>query len=102
MDKKPRAGSKTAAILEILSDGKPHSTFELVRRAYKQNYASCARVGAIIFELKTRYGKIFVAAHSEKNPTKYWYCIVPDVRKTTLARAAKSIDQADMATGEYK
>lgn len=102
----PRPDTHIAKVLDVLSDDKPHSTFELVRRAYNQNHASVARLGAVIYELKYRYDKCIIGARSKKNPTKYWYLMVEwdglwegeKKRSEHLLNIAK----ADEAAGMYE
>jgi len=46
--------SQTERILEILSDGQPHPTTEIVRKAYNVRNQSICRLGARIYDLRQR------------------------------------------------
>lgn len=64
--------SQINSILEILSDWQPHSSFELVERAYGSHGPSLARLGARIWDLKQK-GYEIIGWRDPENPKKYWY-----------------------------
>jgi hypothetical protein len=68
--------SQTDIIYNILIDGKPHRTDEIVRRVYKQLAPSLARVGARIYDIKKKYTVEVVGWHDKKRPTLYWYMLI--------------------------
>lgn len=64
--------SQLKRILEILSDWQPHSSFELVERAYGSHGPSLARLGARIWDLKQK-GCEIAGWRDPDDPKKYWY-----------------------------
>jgi len=68
--------TQTERILEILLDGRPHSTFELVEKAYESHGPSLARLGARIWDLKQK-GYEIIGWRDPDNRKKYWYQLKP-------------------------
>ncbi len=68
--------TQTDTIYNILIDGQPHRTDEIVRRVYKQLGPSLARVGARIYDIKKKYTVEIVGWHDKKIPTLYWYMMI--------------------------
>jgi len=67
--------SQIKRILEILLDKKPHSSFELVKRAYGSHGPSLARLGARIWDIKQK-GYEIIGWHDPDDPKKYWYQLI--------------------------
>jgi hypothetical protein len=67
--KKP---SQAERLRILLSDGKPHSTPEILDRVYGVGHSGIARIGARIADLKEK-GCVIGGWRDEDNPTVYWY-----------------------------
>ncbi|CAG0941186.1 hypothetical protein BROC_01325 [Candidatus Brocadiaceae bacterium] len=67
--------SQTSKLYELLSDGNPHRTDEIVNKTYSGG--SLARVGARIWDIQKKYGVKIRGWHDSMNPKLYWYQIVP-------------------------
>ena len=63
--------SQNAKILELLSDGKPHRTDEIMASVYGGSHLGLARIGARIWELKKKGYEI--KGWKDSNPTLYYY-----------------------------
>lgn len=83
MDKKP---SQTNLLYNLLQDGQPHSTIEIMERVYGGSHLGLARAGARINDLVNlgyvfldKYGHEIIGSgvkrgwKDEHNPTIYWY-----------------------------
>ena len=64
--------TQTERLYNLLSDGKPHRTDEIVNLVYGPGL-SLARVGARIFDVKDKYKVIINGWHDKFNPALYWY-----------------------------
>jgi len=60
----------------LLSDCKPHSTFEIVEKVYDADMATIARVGARIYDLKRVYGFKIEGWHDRINRKLWWYQLI--------------------------
>lgn len=65
--------TQTDTIYNILIDGQPHRTDEIVRRVYRQLGPSLARVGARIYDIKKKYTVEIEGWRDPQRPTLYWY-----------------------------
>lgn len=84
--------SQCEALLDLLSDGEPHSTFEIVREVYKLEHAGVCRVGARIFELR-RKGFDIYGRRDEKIKGLYWYRLIGD-KSAPLGRVVQASGEA--------
>lgn len=66
--------SQANKLLDLLSDGNPHSTTEIMAKVYGGSHLGLARVGARIFDLK-KQGHVITGKKDRYNPTVYWYQI---------------------------
>jgi hypothetical protein len=64
--------SQTSRLLTLLSDGLPHRTDEIVEKVYGHGL-SLSRVGARVYDLKTKYELNINGWHDPKNKSLYWY-----------------------------
>ncbi|HBX15872.1 MAG: hypothetical protein UV20_C0009G0052 [Candidatus Magasanikbacteria bacterium GW2011_GWA2_42_32] len=64
--------SQTQRLYELLSDGEPHRTDEIVNRIYGPGL-SLSRVGARIWDIKKRFDVEVEGWTDENNRTLYWY-----------------------------
>ena len=69
--------SQTEKLYDLMSDGEPHRTDEIVRKVYGFGM-SLARVGARIYDIKRKFNLNIIGWHDEKNHALYWYQITPD------------------------
>jgi hypothetical protein len=93
--------SQAEHIYNILSDGLPHRTDELVREVY--HGGALARLGARIYDVQKKHNVKIESWHDPYNRKLWWYRIVG--RKTnveaTVARinaipAKKAVEQAQL------
>lgn len=64
--------SQAESLLNLLSDGKPHSTFEITRIVYGLDHAGVCRISARIKELRDR-GFDIDGFKDKENKARYWY-----------------------------
>ena len=64
--------SQTDRLYNLLLDGRPHRTDEIVREVYGPGL-SLSRVGARIWDIKKKYGVEICGWKDKKVPTLYWY-----------------------------
>lgn len=64
--------SQATKLLELLSDGKPHSTVEICEKVYGAQHLGLSRVGARIYDLRKR-GHEIRGWKDKENPAIYWY-----------------------------
>lgn len=67
--------SQTDDLYEILKDGKPHASFDLVRAIYHQNSPTIARLSARIYDISKRYDVRIRSWRDKENETMWWYQI---------------------------
>ena len=77
--------SQTQKLKDLMLDGEPHRTDEIVRIVYGAGM-SLARVGARIYDLKNKFNLNIIGWHDSQNPKLYWYQITPGGQ--TESRAA--------------
>ena len=68
--------SQKEKILNVLADYEPHSSFEIVERAYGIRGPSLARLGARIWDLR-KAGYQIESWRDKENHTKHWYQLRP-------------------------
>lgn len=73
--------SQAQRLLELLQDGEPHSTVEIMERVYGGDHLGLARVGARVWDLKTK-GHEIVGWKDKERPTLFWYQMTPKVKPT--------------------
>jgi hypothetical protein len=88
--------SQTDVLFNLLSDGRPHRTDEIVAVVYAaKDGHSLARVGARVNDIKNhpdKYGTVDITGkHDEHNRSLYWY---------TMRRVAPPVLFADARTPE--
>lgn len=64
--------SQKQLLKELLSDGKPHRTDEIMDKVYGGSHLGLARVGARIWDLK-KDGCQITGWKDPDNPALYWY-----------------------------
>lgn len=78
--------SQTDRLYNLLKDGEPHNTLEIMDVVYGNDHLGLARVGARIFDTKRKYG---VCIHSWPDRNKRsitWYQIIEPESKKTEAK----------------
>ena len=92
-------------LARVLSDYRPHSTFELVRKVYGVNVATVARLASRVDDLR-REGWTIKAMKSKKQLNKWWYCAMSNTAGVSSLVMANIVDHdiivADAAAGEYE
>lgn len=68
--------SQVNRLLQILEDGKPHSSFDLAREIYNSDGPSLARLGARVWDVKKK-GYAIRSWKDKDNPKKHWYQLAP-------------------------
>ena len=63
--------SQLERLHELMSDGRPHSTYEIVEKVYDMDTTTIARVGARIYDMKRRFNAI-VDSWQDKENRKMW------------------------------
>lgn len=83
--------SQSERLYDLLSDGKPHNTVEILEFVYGGSHLGLARVGARVNDLVNQ-GSEFLDKdgnliegenkrrgwHDDKNPAIYWYWMKPE------------------------
>lgn len=70
-------------IKEVLADGEPHSTVEILQRVYGPSHSGIARIGARIHDLKGK-GLSIDGWKDPENPTIYWYKMAAMPKKARM------------------
>lgn len=65
--------SQIDRLYSLMSDGEPHSTFEIVEKVYDMDTTTIARVGARIFDVKRRFGAYIESYPDKSNKKMWWY-----------------------------
>lgn len=72
--------SQADKLLELLSDGKPHSTVEIMRVVYGGDHLGVARIASRVSELRER-GWIIESKPGKINKTVWWYRLTSEPEK---------------------
>lgn len=67
--------SQTEKLYELLSDGLPHRTDEIMEKIYGGSHLGLARVGARIYDIKKKYDVSIQGWKDKDNEALYWYQI---------------------------
>ena len=67
-----RKKSQVVRLYELLSDGREHSTVEIMERVYGGAHRGLARVGARVWDLK-KLGYNIEGRKDRVRPSVYWY-----------------------------
>lgn len=65
--------TQTDRLFNVLSDGYPHRTDEILRKVYGSDHLGIARIGARVADLKQKGYVIPDAKPDPNKPTLYWY-----------------------------
>lgn len=69
--------SQATRLYELLKDGRPVRTDEIMFRIYGNDHLGLARVGARIWDIKKKYGVEVKGWKDEENLSLYWYQLEP-------------------------
>ena len=69
--------SQVKRLKELLDDGKPHRTDEIMEKVYGSDHLGLARVGARVRDLKDK-GCIIQGWRDEEKQSLYWYQLVSE------------------------
>lgn len=75
--------SQASRLLELLEDGKPHRTDEILKKVYHWEHAGIARIGARIWDLKQK-GFPIQGKKDEDKPSLYWYRLIKEGQQNLL------------------
>ncbi len=75
--------SQTKKLYELLKDGLPHRTDEILEKVYGNNHLGLARVGSRIFDLRSA-GHDIIGKKDENTPSLYWYQLESKLEQQTL------------------
>ncbi len=79
--------SQTSKLYDLLKDGLPHRTDEIMEKVYGNDHLGLARCGARIWDIKKKY---HIEIEGEKDPIKpslYWYWIKKSEQPTIPPKA---------------
>ena len=65
--------SQTNILYNILKDGQPHRSDELVKLVYGNQHLGLARLGARVWDIKKKYGVEIYGWADKEIRTLYWY-----------------------------
>ena len=65
--------SQTERLYDLLTDGLPHRTDEIMESVYGGSHLGLARIGARVFDIKRRYGVEITGWKDDQNQALYWY-----------------------------
>lgn len=91
--------TQAEALLILLSDGEPHSTYEITRVVYGLDHAGVCRISARIKELRDR-GNDIIGFKDKENRQKYWYQLIGD--KSTPSECVAHASGEAPATPNFK
>lgn len=69
-------GSQTQRLFNLLSDGMPHSTLEIMAKIYGNDHLGLARVGARIWDIKKKYNVVIDSWDDKNKRSIHWYQII--------------------------
>ena len=64
--------SQTTKLFDLLSDGEPHSTIEIMKKVYGGSHLGIARIGARIHDLRSA-GHEITGLRDDHRQSIYWY-----------------------------
>ncbi len=65
--------SQTSQLYDLLRDGRPHSTPEILQIVYGNAHLGIARIGARIWDVKKKYGVEIISKRDDKRESIWWY-----------------------------
>ena len=83
--------SQTQKLYNLLSDGEPHRTDQIMKVVYGDSHLGLARVGARIWDIKSKYNVEIESWKDKEIPSLWWYQIKPkdtlfgSVEKSTIS-----------------
>ena len=89
--------SQKNQLLNLLRDGFPHSTIEIMEKVYGNQHLGLARVGARIYDLKKdlkNTGYSIKGSRDHKNPSIYWYQLTEAQQTSKFDFQATKIPQS--------
>lgn len=89
--------SQTESLLNLLSDGQPHSTYEITREVYGLDHAGVCRISARIKDLRNR-GFEIDGFRDKENAQRYWYQLKGEKSVRTLQECETVADSGESVT----
>lgn len=69
--------TQASRLWELLSDGQPHRTDEILQKVYGGTHLGIARVGARIYDLKKKRDGVEIRGWKDQfKKTLYWYQMI--------------------------
>ncbi len=75
--------SQSSKLFELLKDGLPHRTDEILEKVYGNNHCGLARVGARIWDLKN-FGHNIIGWKDKNNRALYFYQLKRELKQLSL------------------
>ncbi len=75
--------TQLSRLLELLKDGLPHRTDEILEKCYGNNHLGLARVGARIYDLKN-VGYNIIGWKDKNNRALYFYQLKRELKQLSL------------------
>jgi len=75
--------SQKEKLYELLKDGFPHRTDEIMEKVYGNDHCGLARVGARIWDLKNA-GHAIIGYKDADHPSLYFYRLQPKIEQMRL------------------
>jgi hypothetical protein len=69
--------SQITKLKQLLSDNRPHSTYEICEVVYGDSHLGVARIGARVWDLNHKHAFRIVGWKDTENPALYWYVHIP-------------------------
>lgn len=70
--------SQTERLYDLLLDGKPHCTNEIMFKIYGDEHLGLARVGARIWDIKRKYRVNIISNRDPVHKSLWWYQLIPE------------------------
>ncbi len=68
--------SQLEKMWDLMRDGNPHSTYQIVAEVYDMSTTTIARVASRVFDMKKKYGVDINSWPDKDNPKMWWYQVV--------------------------
>jgi hypothetical protein len=70
--------SEASRLLELLKDGRPHRTYQILEAVYGNTHTGIARIGARIWDIKSKLpeGQTIQSWKDPERPSLWWYQLV--------------------------
>lgn len=88
MEPKHQGASQNQKLYNLLRDGLPHSTVEILHTVYNlPDEKGIARISARIWDVQKKFSCKIEGWHDKQHATLYWYQLKPKARAETIFKA---------------